>query len=388
MSKTKIFMMAMMIMINLICTTGCWNYREIDKLTIVAGVAVDKGEGGKYLMTLEIVYISGGKETKTESKTISIEGESIFDAARNSISILEKRAFWSHTKVLILSKEVASENVESVIDWYLRDAETREDVNILISETESAREIFGGQGIVEEIKSFNLDDILKNQANLSKAPVIDVLHFDIESKAEGASSILPAINLKQIDGKMAPQIFGTAIIKNEKLAGFLNGEETQILLFIRNEVKGGVLVEGAQKESQKESVNSPASLEIFKSKTKVTPVVDGKQIEINLNVDTTVAIDEIDGKEDYIDEEGRTKLEQSAENTLKEQIESLIKKVQQEYAADIFKFGAKLQQDNSKTWNLVSSNWEQIFKDLKVNVQTKVHIKNSAVISKSVQEGD
>lgn len=274
--------------------------------------------------------------------------------------------------------------MNNIIDWYMRDAETREDVNILISETESARKIFEGQSISEEIKSYNMDAILKNQVSLSKAPVKDVLHFNIESKAEGVSAILPAINIKQIDGKMAPQIFGTAIIKNGKLVGFLSGEETQVLLFIRNEIKGGVLVEGAQKES----VNSPASLEIFKSKTKVTPIVDGKQIEINLNVDTTVAIDEIDGTENYIAEEGRTKLEQTAANTLKEQIESLIKKIQQEYAADIFRFETKLHQDNPKTWKLVSSNWEEIFKDLKVNVQTKVHIKNSAVISKSVQEGD
>lgn len=384
MSKVKVFMMSVLVLTNLLCVTGCWNYREIDKMAIVAGVAVDKGKDGQYIITPEIVDISGGKETKTTSRTINIEGETIFDAVRNSISLLGERSFWSHTKVLILSKEVASESVESVIDWYLRDAETREDVNILISEAASAKELLEGQVTIDEIKSFNMDEVLKNQASLSKAPVINVLHFDIESKTEGASTIVPAINLKQIDGKMIPQIIGSAIIKNGKLAGFLNGEETQALLFIRNEVKTGVLVEGTQRKQ----VNTPVSLEIFESKTKVTPVVDSKQIEINLNVDTTVAIDEIDGKENYIDETGRTKLEQSAENTLKKRIESLIKKMQLEHDADIFGFAAKLQEDNIKTWNLVRSNWGQTFKDLKVNVQTKVHIRNSAVISKSVQEGD
>ncbi len=384
MRKIKIIMMAMIIWINLICFSGCWNYREIDKLAIIAGVAVDKGKEGQYLITPEIVEISKGKETNAISKTISIEGKTIFDAVRNSISLLGKKPFWSHTKIIILSKEVARENVSSIIDWYSRDAETREDANILISEAESAREIFEGQAISEEIKSFNMVDILHNQVNLSKAPINNILHFNIESKTEGASAILPAVNLIRIDGKMAPQIFGTAIIKNGKLVGFLSGEETQVLLFIRNEIKGGVLVEGVQKKS----IDTAVALEIFKSKTKVTPVVYGKQVEINLNIDTTVAIDEIDGKENYIDEEGRTKLEQSAEYTLKERIESLIKRVQQEYAADIFEFGSKLQQDNVKEWNLVSNNWEQIFKDLKVNVQTKIHIKNSAVISKSVQEGD
>ena len=28
--------------------TGCWNYREINQFSIVAGTAVDRGENGKF----------------------------------------------------------------------------------------------------------------------------------------------------------------------------------------------------------------------------------------------------------------------------------------------------------------------------------------------------
>ena len=94
---------------------------------------------------------------------------------------------------------------------------------------------------------------------------------------------------------------------------------------------------------QEKDVPTLVSLEIFKSKTKVTPVVDGNDIKINLNIDTTVAIDEIEGAGNFFDEEGRMKLEQSAENTLKRRIEYLIEKIQSKYDADIFGFGSKLQ---------------------------------------------
>jgi spore germination protein KC len=118
------------------------------------------------------------------------------------------------------------------------------------------------------------------------------------------------------------------------------------------------------------------------------PVVDGEDIKINLNIDTTVSIDEIVGTENYIDEEGRVKLEQSAENTLKERIIALIKKVQEEYDADIFGFGAKLREDNVHAWVRVSNNWDEVFKDLQVNVETRVRIKNSAQLSKPLKAGD
>jgi spore germination protein KC len=283
-----------------------------------------------------------------------------------------------------LSKEIAREGVVKVLDWYTRDSETRIDIYILISQADSAKEILTGQGATDEIKSFVLEDIMKNERSLSKAPIISILEFDNDLEGEGIAATAPAINLKKIEGKMIPQIMGTAIFKYDKLIGFLNGEETKDLMFIKNRVKGGILIEGTQGND----VNTPVSLEIFESKTKVTPVVDDEGIKINLSIDATVGIDEIEGTENFIDEEGRKKLEQSAEKKLKEQIEALIEKMQSEYSVDIFGFGAKLRADETEVWNQVSNNWEEIFKDIEVNVTTKVRIKNSAILSKPLKVSD
>lgn len=384
MKKVRITLLILIILISSLLFTGCWNYREVDKMAIVAGVAVDKGTNGQYKVTAEIVEISGGKDTKTKSKTITMEGKTMFDAVRNEISISGKRLYWSHTKVIILSKEIAGEGVTKVLDWYNRDSETRPDVHILISEGDSAEEIFSGQEVTEEIKSYVLDEILKNQMSLSKAPIIDILQFDNDLHAKGISAIAPAVNLKKINGKMLPQIIGTAFFKGEKLVGFLDGEETKDLIFIKNKVKAGLLIE----EMQGNDVTVPVSLEIFKSKTQVIPVVEGEDIKINLNIDTTVAIGEVEGTENFIDDEGLKKLEQSAEKALKERIEFLIEKMQSEYDLDIFGFGAKLREDKTRIWNRVSSNWEETFKNLKVNVIANVHIRNSGMLSKPLEVGE
>lgn len=268
--------------------------------------------------------------------------------------------------------------------WYNRDSETREDVNILISEGASAKEILDGQSITEDIKSFTLAETIKNEVSLNQAPIRDMLRFDIELNTKGLSAIVPAIKLKELDGKIVPQIMGTAIIKNHKLVGFLDGEETKTLIFIRNEVKNGLLVE----EVKTAASTTFVSLEIFKNKTKVKPVVDGKNIKFDLDIKTTVAIDEISSTENFIDEEGQKQLEQITQNTLKQRIEALIKKMQSEYESDILGFGAKLHEVNAQAWNNVKNNWDEVFKDLKVNVKIKVHIKNSSMLSKTLEEGE
>ncbi|MDF2989053.1 MAG: germination protein Ger(X)C family [Eubacterium sp.] len=373
-------------LLSLTCSlflTGCWNYREIDKMAIVAGVAVDKGSDGQLKVTAEIIASSGGRESKTESKIVTMEGKTVFDAVRNGIAITGKRLYWSHSIVLILSKDIGAEGIRKLLDWYIRDAECREDVNLLISVGQTAGEILSNEGTTEEIKSISLGETIKNQVSLSKAPKVDVLNFELESKNEGIATILPTVKLVEVNKKMVPQIIGSAIIKADKIEGYLSGEETKALLFIRDEVNGGLLIDTPEQSS----VAIPVSLEIFTNKTKVKPKVSGKDIKFDINVETTVAIDELHGSVNYIDEAGRKKLEIIAAKALKSELEFVINKLQADYGADIFGFGTKLRENKIKVWNRVNKNWEQIFSDMKVNVDTKVHIKNSGILAREYEKG-
>lgn len=384
MKKLQVIFLALIIFIYPVLNTGCWNYKEVDKFSIVAGIAIDKGENNQFKITAEIIQITGGKESKTSSKVITMEGKTMFDAVRNMISLSGKRLYWSHTKVIIVSKEIAKEGLIRVIDWYNRDSETREDVNILVSEGASAQEILSSEATTEDVLSFVLSDILKNQVSLSKASKTDILEFDIQSQVKESSLIIPTVSLKQINGKKVPHIAGTAIIKNNKLIGFLNGEETKELLMVRNEVKGGVIVE----EIQEKNVVIPFTLEIFKSKTKVTPIINDKKIEMNLDIKTTVAIDELEGSKNLFTETGLEKIQKSTEAAIKNRIEDLIKKINNDYSADIFKFGSALWENKPRVWKSVRKNWQENLKNLKVNVKVTIAIKNSGHLSNPIEVGD
>lgn len=384
MKKLRILLLVLIILLNSIFATGCWNYREVDEYSIVAGLAIDKGIKNEFQMTVEIIKIGSGKESRTTSEIVTTEGNTLFDAARKIITLNGKKLYWAHAKVVILSKQVASEGVMKALEWYNRDSETRENVYILVSKRPTAKEIFNGYLLSEEIKSFEMEEMIKNQVSISKAPIIDIMKYDIESRTKGISPIIPAVDLVESDGKITAQVGGTAIIKYDKFVGFLNDEETKDLIFIRNEIKGGILNEGIEGKQDPTKI----SLEIFNNKTKITPIANGKHIKVNLNINTTVAIDEVDGKANIFDEEGIKKLEQTASDTQKKRIEVLINKVKSEYDADIFKFALKLNEDKPKVWKSVAGDWDEIFANISVDVKNKVHIRNSATLSNSIEEGD
>src|SRR4051794_23013200 len=106
--------------ICIIMLTGCWNYKEIDKLAIVAGAAIDK-EDDQFLLTAEVVKTKGEKDSKPESLKIEGRGKTIFDATRNINKVSGKRLYWSHAKVIIISQEVAREGIIPAIDLFNRD---------------------------------------------------------------------------------------------------------------------------------------------------------------------------------------------------------------------------------------------------------------------------
>ena len=121
-----------------------------------------------------------------------------------------------------------------------------------------------------------MSETLENQKGLGKAQITDLLDYEIASHIKGASITIPAIRLKQENEKKIPEIMGAAIIKNDRLAGFLDGEETKCLYFIKDKIKYGILTEEIIVDNEQNLI----SLEIFKNKTKVIPIVVNNKVEV------------------------------------------------------------------------------------------------------------
>ncbi len=391
MGKVKFILFCIIVLSSTSIVTGCWNYREIESLAIVAGTAVDKGVNSRYKLTVEIVRITGGRDSKPESKLITTEGNTVFDCARNAITISGKKLYWSHNKFLIISKDIAREGVVDLIDWFNRDAETRANIHLFVSTEKTAAEILIGEQITEPILSFELDNMLKNEDELSKAPRSEIETFGNNMRGQGISASVATIKMKATEKGKTPGIGGTALFSGDKLVGFLNEEETKDLLFVKDEIKGGLLTQEVQTK-QKDSKNQktykfPIAYEIFKSKTKLKPKFNDNNISFDLQIETVVSLAELGGSIDLVSEAGSKELAKITEASCERQIENTIKKVQQEYGVDVFGFGKKIHEDHNKIWKKVKNNWEEYFKRAKVNVSVKLDVKGSSMLSKPLEVG-
>ena len=382
----KKYILILLIISSILLLSGCWNYREIERLAIVSGLAVDKDENsGEYLLTTEIVDVKEtmGKTTLT-SKKIDSKGKTILDAIRNMIKISGKKLYLSHAKVFVISQDVAKENIVPIIDWISRDHETRIDIDLLISKEKTAKELLSQQSVTTDIRALEMNFMLDANKSLAKSPKVGTYEFINTLESEGISPTLPAIGITTSENKETSELSGTAIFKKEKLVGFLDEEESKYLLFIRDKIKGGLLSINMSENNPKDKV----TLEIFKNKTKIKPVYSGENISINISIKTEVTIEENDTSINNIDEKGRAKLKNESEKFLEKQIGDLIKKVQNEFDSDIFGFGAKIKAEMPHLWKVIKDDWDDIFKDLDVVVNAQIDIRNSGITSKPIEVGD
>lgn len=359
---------------------ACWDYREVNQLAIVAGMGIDNGVNEKFRITVEIIQVGGGQEVKMTPEVLSMEGETIFDAVRNLMAISGKRTYWGHVQVAVISEAIAREGMTQVLKWFRQDAETRGNVLLLISKEDKAGDILKADTTVGDMVSFILRDSVRNSEVLSKMPVIEVSQFNNMLETEGISPIAPVVFLKKEDERKIPFVDGAAVFSMDQLIGFLDGDETKEILFLQDELKGGVLVLAMN--------DARITLEITDNKTKTKSNRTDDAFRMEVVVKTTAAIDEVEGFVDFDKPETIDEIELAAEKMLKDQLARIIRKVQINYNTDLFGFGEKISKQHIDQWRDVSQEWDAHFSDLPVDVQVEMKITNTAMVSKPTERGN
>ncbi|MCL6603288.1 MAG: Ger(x)C family spore germination protein [Paenibacillus sp.] len=386
MIQVKRILSAMLSLLLLLCLSGCWNYTEVEEMSIVAGVAIDKDKStGKILLTAETIDTTGGgggEDNQASSTIHTLAGDTMFDIVRSMITMTGKKLFWSHAKAIIISEEVAREGMLKVIDWYSRDTETRADVYIFISKEKNARDILTLNKTKNTILSFELGDMIKKENYVSTAPVTDIWDFFDNLESSGENAIVPLVYINERETRKTERISGCALFLKDKMVGTLTGEETKYMLFVTNKIKGGVL-------AIKDEKGQPGySLEITSNKTKIKPVWINGKLQIQISTVTQTVLDEVMPRNGFPDFEKKKEIEKLAEQQLQKNMLDLIHDVQKKYKTDILEFGAAVHINMPKTWKKLEKDWGKTFVDLQVVVKSDVIIETSAKTTRSIKMGD
>lgn len=359
--------------------SGCWNYRGLNKVSIVTGVAIDRNtENNNYQLTIETIDVSSaGKEGTGKSQLVEGEGKTIFEAVRNAKKRLVKKLYVSDVKVIVISNQIArQEGIKSSLDWFIRDAETRETAIPIISQEQTAKEILAAGGVDDKIISEELEKIIDSDRKItaSAKKIASYQTFNILQSGKETALVLPAVHCTSNKDKKVVELNGTAVFKEDKLQGYLSPEETRYYLFAVDEIAGGIMTFPLNQNNQ-----DNLALEISKNKTKKSYSYDGNRLKVFLDINTTAKLGEVNFDVDILEKNNIEEIKSAFTSAFMQRVETVIKKGQIEFNCDIFGVGTMIHKSDPALWYKLKENWDYYIQTMEVEIRPEVVIVNTGL---------
>lgn len=411
-------LVSLLLVILLLLTSGCWNRREIQTLTINSAIGVDQiTTGGQTKILLSVLTIKpsraaggtggmgtgGGGQTQaaTIGQVISITGETISDAVRNWDQRSSRQLFMGHTVLFVIGESVVKEGIGWVIDFGNRNRDIPERAMVVVCEG-SARDCLQAQSEFEPLLSTEVFNILNfNNFFTSKTRgtnLFQVMYDLVTPGREVSMAFLKTFTppekgstVRQTptaggktssEGEPQKKVFtltGAAAFRGEKLAGRLNEVETQGLLLINSEAQGGVIPIAF------ESTRKNTSFLFRDIKTKVKPIVKKGGITFQVKIKGTGELIGTAPKTiDITNKSDVKKMESLINREVERRCRNSVAKAK-ELKSDVFGFGDKIHRSHPQVWKEIKNRWEDIFPYVDVDIKAEFSVEHSGLLDKSLE---
>lgn len=374
----------LIIICGTISSTACWDRRELDSLAVVMGVGIDQAqEKDKVLVTAQVIKPAeisspgkGGGSGEKPYLNVTNTGNTVLETLRRFTHVINRRMYLAHNEVIILGNEVAREGVRAYLDLFFRDPEPRLTAWILVAK-EKAGAVLETGAELEKIPALNLAQLLEARVATSEVPAVNLNDFCQRLMSKTAAPVAPLVEVSDEGKKKTARLAGTVVFKKDKLVGYLTLTESRGLLWVLNEIKGGIIV-----------VKSPdgegeVSLEILRASSKITPEIkDGKPF-FTVKIKEEGNLDEQKCAENLTTLTAWAALEQNQVGVIRQEVKAALQKAQ-ELNADIFGLGEVVQRKYPALWKELELHWDEVFPQLEIKIVVETKLRRSSMITRPV----
>jgi spore germination protein KC len=375
--------------------TGCWDRQELNEISIITGLAIDKGQNHTYKLTVEALNTVALNPKKAGNQAASItfgfEGDSIAELTKRMNEGLSRRPVYSHMRTLVIGKDVAEAGLMQFLNFMERNREIRNDFNLIIanntpaadileityhlqrvstlkinSQIESMLDMWGGDPNV------HLEDFLNALVSPGREPVTAVMSIEGSPKKGNSNK-----NMEQVEPSTIVVLDGMAVFKGMRYLGLLSEHNARNYLWIVNELKNTSITVPCDEKL----INT---IHVFHSKTKVKAQYKANKPVINVDIKFESRLDASQCKVDYSKTNNYVALEKNISAAVEKSIKQTIARVQQQYKVDIFGFGEHMERQDYHEFKPMKKDWNEEFTRADIEVSVTAKVRRSGLIMKSI----
>ncbi|MEG6590957.1 MULTISPECIES: Ger(x)C family spore germination protein [Paenibacillus] len=389
--QEKRFFLASISLALILLLTGCWNRNELNELSIVLAMGIDKKDD-LYEVSLQVVNPNQMSRKQSSERTptfvLSMRSDSISEAIRKMVGMSSRRLYMSHMQILFVDEATAREGMHEPLDWLLRNNEIRPVFDLIIVRDHSAKEALTFVTSTELFPALDMHKALKLSYK-SWAPNIysQAKEFLESLNKDGVEPVITGLKLgeqadkaqKMDNVKQSPQhanyfFSGVGVFQEDRLVGWMNPSESRAYNYLTNHVDNSLF------KVECPNAKEHFTLDVIRPKTKYDPKIVNDHPVLDATVYIEANINELRCKKvDLNKEEDLLKLQKIAADQYVEAINRGIRKAQS-LGTDIFGFGEAFHRAYPAKWHVWKNDWDKRFEELDVNLRVTLQIKRNGKI--------
>lgn len=382
----------LLLVIMAVISAGCWDRVEVEQLTFVTAVGIDRDGPNHILVSFHSLLPrnliqgdgggGGGGGAGKAYAVVSIRARSVGEALRLFEESSSRKVRFKQLELVILGEELARSGVTASLDIFTRRALTRRTTWVLVARGKAEEILLKAEPREEKTPVAEIRAVLQRRPDLTATRVPFRLgDFLRDLSRAGVEPMLSAIELRPCliedeedksseKNKQKFTINSSGVFKNDRLVGFLGPFETRGALWVRGKVPGGTFLVPASSERKK------ADLIIIGENTKVTPVLSNGELRFKVEIETEGYVSSVlepglnIGRDDVLHQ-----MEQELEKAIKQEVMDALEKARLLHC-DFLGLGEVLYRKQPGVWKQIAGEWEDTWLsrvpvDLKVDAKLK-----------------
>ncbi|MCM0650968.1 Ger(x)C family spore germination protein [Clostridium swellfunianum] len=379
---------------------GCWDKTELEDIGYVAAIGIDKGAERNVRITFQITNPkvigggrSGGGQNDTKAEVIALEAPSLATARDLLTVTATRRISLAHAKVIVVGEKFArDESFFRHIESSLRDKEMRRIMTLIVSKETAEEFIKNNDPLLEDRMQKYYEFMSRRWKDTGYVPPFANLNRFMERTEVGQSLFLAVYASSkertprrgadegaylpgQLDraGGSPAELVGSAVFKNGKMIGVLDGNETRLVSMMRQEPETKSFV-----TSFVDPLDNKYRIDtrIFRLKrSKIELDIQGDNTTIYVNVPLTMDVVGIPSFINYAEDKEKQKfLEDYLEKYMAKISVRLIEKTQQEFGGDPFQWELAARRKFFTQEEYKKYSWAKHYPEAKVNISYDITI--------------
>ncbi len=380
-----------MFCLSLTVITGCWDQAELDDITVVSAIAIDKGKEHKYRLTTEFFNVNAldpdTRGAETASIIFSLEGNTIAELAKKMNVMATRKLIYSHMRVVVMSKEIAQEGLLEFLDFFEADREIRNDFNFLVVDNVAAKDVLKINYPIQQVSSLKIHEQLDTMVKeWGGDPDIRMKDFIVALLSPGREPIAPEVkvigspeqgkkrsNMEKVEMDALVILDGLAIFNGMKYVGQLPIKHVRNFLLLQDKLRRTSITTMCGEEKS-------MAARITNSKTRVKARYDKDLPKFNVNIDLEGRLETIQCPIEIVDLQAYLDMEKQFAKAFEKEIEETIRILQEDFQLDIFGFGEHMERQNYQQFKKVKDEWNEEFAKANIDVNVTLKLRRTGLI--------